>query len=77
MSRPRKLTAEQIAWVKATIAERRAMPNNGELARRLGVSKRLIDDIASGKAYRVPRGTAGVNVTLVQNEVLDPHAQKP
>lgn len=77
MSRPRKLSDEKIAWVEATVAQRRAIPNNGAMARLLGVSKRLIDDIASGKAYRVPRGTAEVNVTLLPNEVLDPATPKP
>lgn len=45
MSRPNKLTAEQIALIASIVEERRAydaIPTNGDLARSLGVSDRTI-----------------------------------
>lgn len=75
--RPRILTDEQLTQIRAIIAARRALPTHIQLARRYGVSKRLIDEIATGKAYRVPRGTELVSVTTLQNEVLDAILPKP
>lgn len=70
--RPRKLTVEQVTRIRATISERRAMPSNGDLARKFGVSKRLIDDIASGAAY-VPRET----VIKLPNEEVEVMLTEP
>lgn len=72
--RPRILTEEQLEQIRAIIAARRAIPTHAELARRYGVSKRLVDDIACGVAYPdVPRGTG----TNLPNEGVEVATLKP
>lgn len=55
--RARKLTDEQIEKIRAAIAARKNLPTHAELAKTYGVSKSLVDQIAAGLCYKVPRGT--------------------
>lgn len=56
--RPRALTLEAIARIRAVEAARRAIPTRKQLAAELGVSKSLVDHIAAGHGYKVvPRET--------------------
>jgi ribosomal protein S27AE len=63
--RARKLTDEQLERIRTVIAARKALPTHAELARLHGVSKSLVDQIAAGVMYKVPRGT------LVGKHALD------
>jgi len=54
---PRKLTDAQVVQIRASITARKALPTHAQLAEQFGVSKRVIDDIACGKAYKSPRET--------------------
>ena len=51
--RPRKLTPEQAAHIRAVGATRRALPTNAQLAKKFAVSKRVIDEITRGRAYKI------------------------
>lgn len=55
--RTRKLTDEQLERIRKVIAARKALPTHAELARIHGVSKSLVDQIAAGLCYKVPRGS--------------------
>lgn len=50
--RPRKLTDQQLAHIRSVIAARKALPTNAALARENGISKSLVDQIASGVCYK-------------------------
>ncbi len=50
--RPRKLTPERAAYVRTIISLRRLLPTHSELAKAEGVSKSLVDQIASGYCYK-------------------------
>lgn len=49
--KPRKLTDAQVEWVREIGRKRALLPTQAEIARELGVSKRLIEEIQAGKQY--------------------------
>lgn len=71
--RPRKLTDERLAYIRTVIAARKVLPTHAELARLNGVSKSLIDQIAAGLCYKVPRGV----VTSVDEMLMELGITKP
>lgn len=73
MRRPRKLTDERLAYIRTVIAARKVLPTHAELARLNGVSKSLIDQIAAGLLYKVPRGV----VTSIDEMIVDLGLAKP
>lgn len=75
--RRRKLTVDRLPYIRAVIAIRRAIPTHAELARAEGVSKSLIDQIASGVCYKeVPRETeTNIQAILVELGLATPQTQ--
>lgn len=75
--RSRKLTDEKLERIRFVIAARRALPTHAELARLNGVSKSLIDQIAAGVMYKVPRGTPVTKLddVLMELNTLTPQNQ--
>lgn len=49
--RPRKLTSDQVEYVREIARQRQLIPTQAQLAHELGVSKRLIEDIQRGRQY--------------------------
>jgi hypothetical protein len=70
---PRKLTEEQAAQIRAIVAARKSLPTHAQLAQQFGVSKRVIDDISCGKAYKVPCET----VTRLRDAMVELGLAKP
>jgi hypothetical protein len=70
---PRKLTEAQAEEIRAVVAARKALPTHAQLAKQFGVSKRVIDDIACGKAYKSPRET----VTRLRDAMMELGLAKP
>jgi len=55
--RPRRLTDEQVARIRAIVAARKALPTLEQLASEMGLSRTAIENIVAGRCYRdVPRG---------------------
>lgn len=50
--RARKLTDEQVEWIREIGRKRALLPTQAALARELGVSKRLIEEIQAGRQYK-------------------------
>jgi predicted transcriptional regulator len=72
--RARKLTDEQLERIRTVIAARKALPTHAELARLHGVSKSLVDQIAAGVMYKVPRGTP---VTKLDDVLMEQTTSTP
>jgi hypothetical protein len=45
--RPRKLTNNQIEWIRALFAARKALPTVTQIAKKLGVSRQLVSQIGN------------------------------